>query len=153
MFYLVSFFKYFFKGCQIKYASKLPISAVTNWTVEKVVLPIASCFSLRLLPKRVKRIFIIETAINTDLTMEPITMPAGMLPTKLIFLLNSQTEKARMQLPIIIMGITAGIAVIIGDAVIKYAVMGAMMEMIRPLKSPTASTAIIMIVLTIGPVM
>ncbi len=39
-----------------------------------------------------------------------------------------------------------------GEPDMKKAVMGAMMPIKRPLQSPAASTAIIMVVLTIGPV-
>ena len=151
--YLFSFFKYFFKGIQIKYASTLPIKAVTNWTVENVVLPMASCLSFKAPPNIEKSTLIMRTAINTDLTTEPIIIPTGRLSLKCILLSKSQTKIARIQLPIIITGMIAGIAAIMGDAVIKNAVTGAITEIIIPLKSPTERTAMIIMVLTIGPVM
>lgn len=58
-----------------------------------------------------------------------------------------------MALPAITAGITRGIPAIMGEAVIRKEVMGAIMERIIPIPSPKLKVAMIRIRLTNGPVM
>lgn len=151
------------------YASRLPVRDVINWVTEKVTFAAAKTpgrasgfgsFEAMSPPNAGRRISTITIPIKAAFKTEPAIIPAASLPEKgslfregrAGYRVGSQVHTARMAFPAITAGNIRGMAAIMGEPDMKKAVTGAMMPIKRPLQSPAASTAIIMVVLTIGPV-
>lgn len=152
---------YFFSGIHMRQASMLPVRAVMSWVTEKVTLAAArtagrasglGSLEVMLPPNIGRMIRTIRIPMTAALSTEPAARPMGSFRRKPDLFWKYHTQRARTAFPAMMAGNIRGMAAMIGEPEMKNAVMGATMLMKSPLHKLTASTAIMMVVFTIGPV-